>query len=367
MCARLAPAAVDPEPLLRMLAYPAFNHRGDRLHRALHINPAFRIAPRLYRPRKLGTKAIAIRQTHDAGPIDGTFDMAGETGNERVGLAWSAEEGHVDAIDVILVNEHGHVSTPLQNAGKLERCVQTGGHKGPHAAFADLDDSLAHGNDVWPAIKDCCVEGKLGGDKRRQLPIGKMRSKDQRGLAILAQALEALSGLERVADVAGLMPRRREDLQAIDVSKFRGNAPEIIPNAPQDVFDFGFRFLRKSGGQIGAADAMFPKPRAKGAHECRGHIWHRSPIDGADRSQRPNGEPAQQRVDGGLELSPGVRGIEGDHARGCRASKTDDDLPEHLPAFKAGQSPIEFGKRDLGVDHWQEPARHLGETLADIA
>src|SRR5437588_5326688 len=52
---------------------------------------------------------------------------------------------------------------------------------------------------------------------------------------------------------------------------------------------------------------------------------------------------------------------------GCRASKTDDDLPEHLPAFKAGQSPIEFGKRDLGVDHWQEPARHLGETLADIA
>jgi hypothetical protein len=37
---------------------------------------------------------------------------------------------------------------------------------------------------------------------------------------------------------------------------------------------------------------------------------------------------------------------------GCRASKTDDDLPEYLPAFKPGQSPIEFGKRDLGVDHW---------------
>jgi hypothetical protein len=117
------------------------------------------------------------------------------------------------------------------------------------------------------------------------------------------------------------MPRRREDLQAIDVSKFRGNAPEIIPNAPQDVFDFGFRFLRKSGGQIGAADAMFLKPRAKGAHECRSNIRHRSPIDGADRSQPSNGEPAQQRVDGGLELSPGVRGIEGDHARGLPGVK----------------------------------------------
>src|SRR3984893_10900835 len=233
MCACLAPAAVDPEPLLRMLAYPAFNHRGDRLHRALHINPAFRIAPRLYRLRKLGTKAIAIRQTDDAGSIDGTFDMAGETGNERVGLAWSAEEGHVDAIDVILVNEHGHVSTPLQNAGKLERCVQTGGHKRPHAAFADLDDSLAHGNDVWPAIEDCCVEGELGGDKRRQLPIGTMRSKDQRGLAILAQALDALSDVEPVAGARS--PQRYRACSrcrrphAEEAGRFAGDRCEQIP------------------------------------------------------------------------------------------------------------------------------------------
>src|SRR3954464_3516541 len=49
------------------------------------------------------------------------------------------------------------------------------------------------------------------------------------------------------------------------------------------------------------------------------------------------------------------------------ASKRDDDLTEYLPAFEPGQSALELGERNLGIDHRQESVRHLGQALADIA
>ena len=36
----LSPAAVQPQPLVRIFAHPAFDHRSDRLHRALDIDLA---------------------------------------------------------------------------------------------------------------------------------------------------------------------------------------------------------------------------------------------------------------------------------------------------------------------------------------
>src|SRR6476646_8483768 len=55
-----------------------------------------------------------------------------------------------------------------------------------------------------------------------------------------------------------------------------------------------------------------------------------------------------------------------DGARGG-ASKRDDDLTEHLPAFEPRQPALELGERNLGVDHRQEAVRHLGQAFADIA
>ena len=42
----VAPAAVQPEPLLGMLAHPAFDHVGDRLHGALDVDLALGVAHR---------------------------------------------------------------------------------------------------------------------------------------------------------------------------------------------------------------------------------------------------------------------------------------------------------------------------------
>src|SRR5262245_28917072 len=49
------------------------------------------------------------------------------------------------------------------------------------------------------------------------------------------------------------------------------------------------------------------------------------------------------------------------------SSKRDDDFSEYLPALEPRQPALELGERDLGVDHRREPARHLGEALADIS
>src|SRR6516165_3655275 len=92
------PAPVQPQPLVGMLAHPAFDHRGDLLHCALHIDLALRIAPRLDWWREVGTKAIAIGQAHHARAVNRAFDVASKPGNQRVGFARPPEECHVDAV-----------------------------------------------------------------------------------------------------------------------------------------------------------------------------------------------------------------------------------------------------------------------------
>src|SRR4030088_312298 len=44
----LPPAAMQPEPLIRIFANPALDHRGDRLHRSLNIDLAGGVADRLH-------------------------------------------------------------------------------------------------------------------------------------------------------------------------------------------------------------------------------------------------------------------------------------------------------------------------------
>ena len=51
MTAALPPAAVQPQPLLGMLAHPAFDHGGDRLHGACDVDLAVGVARRRRSPR----------------------------------------------------------------------------------------------------------------------------------------------------------------------------------------------------------------------------------------------------------------------------------------------------------------------------
>src|SRR5229473_8107437 len=54
------------------------------------------------------------------------------------------------------------------------------------------------------------------------------------------------------------------------------------------------------------------------------------------------------------------------HCSQVMSLEVHDDLAEHLPGFEACEAALEVGKRDLGVNHRQQAAGHLGEYGADI-
>ena len=51
-----------------------------------------------------------------------------------------------------------------------------------------------------------------------------------------------------VDDVLGSRPLDVEDVQAVDMREFGGDAAEIVPDACEDGIDLGRRFFRERGG-----------------------------------------------------------------------------------------------------------------------
>ena len=68
---------------------------------------------------EVDAEAVAVGQAHHAGAVDRAIDVAGEPGDERIGLAAAAEEGHVDAVHVVLVDQHADVAAGLEHAHEL--------------------------------------------------------------------------------------------------------------------------------------------------------------------------------------------------------------------------------------------------------
>ncbi len=84
------------------------------------------------------------------------------------------------------------------------------------------------------------------------------------------------------------------------MGELRRDAAEIVPDAAQDGFDLGRGFLRKGGGEIGAADPVLLEPRADRAHEAAGDVCHALAVGRANDAQHADREPSQHRVGGRL-------------------------------------------------------------------
>src|SRR5947207_293495 len=105
---------------------------------------------------------MLVRQTDDARAVNRALDVAGETGDEGVGFAAAAEEGHVDAVDIVLIDEHGDVAADLEHAQELERRVEASRDEISHAALAKFDDCVAHRADIGSAVEHRRVEPGFG-------------------------------------------------------------------------------------------------------------------------------------------------------------------------------------------------------------
>src|ERR1700742_4129517 len=99
----LSPAAMQPEPLLRIFANPAFDHIGDRLRCTLNVDLALGIAHRRDLLGQLAPESM-VRQANDADAVDRTLDLAEQAGQHRVGFGLAAEEGDVDAVGQVLID-----------------------------------------------------------------------------------------------------------------------------------------------------------------------------------------------------------------------------------------------------------------------
>src|SRR5262249_54352211 len=106
---------MQPQPLFRVLAHPAFDGAGDHLRGRLDVDGTSAVAHRRDGLGHFQAEAMA-GQADDADAMDGAFEMAGQPRNDRVGLARPAEELDVDPLVEELVDEDAHMDAAFERA-----------------------------------------------------------------------------------------------------------------------------------------------------------------------------------------------------------------------------------------------------------
>lgn len=71
----------------------------------LNADLALRIAHRRNFRRQFGAEAM-VRQADDARAVNWAFDLAGEAGEQRIGLHAASEKHHIDAAPEMLIDQH---------------------------------------------------------------------------------------------------------------------------------------------------------------------------------------------------------------------------------------------------------------------
>src|SRR4029077_7445798 len=99
---RSPPPSVQPQPLFRIFADPAFDDIGDRLHGSLNVDLSGGVANRLDFLRELAAETI-VGQADNTRAVDRAFDLPSQTGEHRISPGLATEEGDLDAIGQILI------------------------------------------------------------------------------------------------------------------------------------------------------------------------------------------------------------------------------------------------------------------------
>src|SRR5918993_4792196 len=90
---RRPPAAVHPQPLLRVFPDPALDHKGHGLHGPLHVHLPVGIPGQVEGRRELEPEPVA-RQADHPHPVDRAVEPAGEFAPDRGYQGGPAPENH---------------------------------------------------------------------------------------------------------------------------------------------------------------------------------------------------------------------------------------------------------------------------------
>src|SRR5581483_11555728 len=127
-------------------------------------------------------------------------------------------------------------------------------------------------------------------------PIGEMRGEDDAAAPGAADVEEALERRLVVSHVGGARMLEIEDAQPVEMGEFGRHAPEIVPDAAEDALDLLRRLVGKSGGEIGAADAVLRQPGSHPAHQRAEQIAQARPIGPAHQPQGADHDRADPGV-----------------------------------------------------------------------
>jgi hypothetical protein len=208
------------------------------------------------------------------------------------------KKSHRHALHRILIDQHGDMGAALQRFEQSLRRAGAGRDQHPHATFAHADHRIGDGGDARPAIEHRRVDAVGMSADRGELPVRQMCGEDQRRLAVVAQPERNRLGRVGIHHAAWALARRIVIPQSVDMGELGADPAEIVPDAAEDRLDLGGRFLRKRGGEIGAADAVLRQPRPDAAHHLACEIRHGADIDQPDAAQQLHREEAEHRVAG---------------------------------------------------------------------
>ena len=167
------PAAVQPQPLLRMLAHPGFDDIGDRLRRARDVDPALGVAHRFDRIGDLAPELVAVGQADDAHAMDRAIDVAGKLRQQRDALQARPKKVTSTPRDLVLVDQHADLAAALERARQPDRRIEPGRHQRAHAARAHFNDRVGDRADIGRAIEDRACRRRVAGESCGQLPVSR--------------------------------------------------------------------------------------------------------------------------------------------------------------------------------------------------
>src|SRR5438552_8664268 len=102
---RSPPSPMQPESLLRMFAYPAFDRSRDRLCRGLDVDVALAVARQRDFIGQFSAEMVAIRQPPHAHAAQPGAGQSRELDRERVCFRPATEKHDIDPLRGVLIDE----------------------------------------------------------------------------------------------------------------------------------------------------------------------------------------------------------------------------------------------------------------------
>ncbi len=232
--------------------------------------------------------AIApVRQAYRANALDRPFERAGEPGQHRSGLAGPSEKNDVDAVGKMLVGQHPDARTAIHCSLDLGGKVVADGNVEPGRSWAGTGDQVGDRLLMRRAYRNGDVNTQRLCHQRRHLPIRQVGGEEKRRLAVQAIALEVLDR-RLVHDDPSTRPVSRPDIaDAVELGVLHADPAEVVPDAAQDVLDFGGALFRERRGKIFSPDAVLGNEAADDAHGLAGNC-------GRERRRKQPHQPKAQ-------------------------------------------------------------------------